>query len=73
MTAEKRYEYTVSDLTTRLLHWINFACVIALVFIGNLDARWCTLILFLARLDWVRQIQRKQTLHDKPANTEHLI
>jgi Ni,Fe-hydrogenase I cytochrome b subunit len=73
MTAEQRHEYTVSDLTTRLLHWINFARVIALVFTGNLHARWCTLSASIAMPDRIHHIQRKQTLHDKAANMEHPI
>jgi hypothetical protein len=73
MTAEQRHEHTVSDLTTRLLHWINFARVIALVFIGNLHARWCTLSASIAMLDGIRHVQRKQYPHDKATNTEHLI
>jgi hypothetical protein len=73
MTAEQGYEYTVSDLTTRLLNWSNFARVIASVSIGNLHARWRPLIPSVATPDWIRHIQRKQTLHDKAVNTEHLI
>jgi len=34
MLTKQLYEYRVWDLPTRLFHWINFTCVIMLIFMG---------------------------------------
>lgn len=35
MAANSLKYYAAWDLPTRLFHWINFACVVTLVFIGT--------------------------------------
>jgi hypothetical protein len=68
MTAEQRHEYKVRHLTSRLLHCIKFAFVIALAVIGNIHARWLESIPFGARPERVCDVFRKVYLHDRDAN-----